>query len=132
MIIISFAYTAAAFEAGMKNCTRRYWPDRYAAQFKVGMVCQGWDRGARNGGQTKGLLLLVVTPYKENTRNAPEEDYDNEGLAWMEKQGLMVQGKHPRQFWDEWRAAGEDVTVVRFKKIEKPEGLFYPGIDMTH
>ena len=125
MLIISFAWTFAAFEAGFKTCTRRSWPAEYAARFRAGMICQGWDRVARNGGRSHGLIWLTVKPYKESTADMPEEDYENEGLGWMERNGLLIRGMAPVAFWDNWKKAAEDVYVVRFKKIEKPAGLFY-------
>lgn len=85
MIIIAFAWTTAAFEAGVKFCTRRDWDDDYATRFHMGMVAQAWDYGPRNGGKVKGLIRLTVKPYKENTANMPDEDYENEGLGWMER-----------------------------------------------
>jgi hypothetical protein len=124
MLIIAFAWTTAAFEAGFKNCTRRHWEAEYASRFKPQMVVQGWDRGPRNGGSVKGLLRLTQKPYLENTSIMPDEDYENEGLGWMERQGMTIQGIHPREFWKRWKQAAEDVYVVRFIKLE-PSGLFY-------
>ena len=54
----------------------------------------------------------------------PAEDYENEGLAWMERQGMKIQGVSPREFWEHWKAADEVVYVVRFKKLEA-SGIFY-------
>jgi hypothetical protein len=125
MLIIAFTWTTAAFNAGAKTCTRRDWDDRYASRFTAGMILQGWDRGPRNGGRTQGLIKLIVKPYKENTADMPEEDYENEGLGWMERQGLLIQGVSPRVFWESWKKAAEAVYVVRFKKLETPAGLFY-------
>lgn len=125
MLIIAFAWTTAAFEAGAKTCTRRNWDDEYAARFTDGMILQAWDNGPRNKGRVKGLIQLIQKPYKENTANVPAEDYENEGLGWMERQGLTIQGISPREFWERWKKSAENVYVVRFKKLEPPEGLFY-------
>ena len=127
MLIIAFTWTTAAFLAGVKICTRRSWNEHYAAKFRAGMVLQGWNRGPRNGGHIQGIIKLTVKPYKENTSDMPEEDYENEGLAWMERQGILIQGKSPRVFWETWKQAAEDVYVVRFEKLKKPAGLFYPS-----
>lgn len=125
MLIIAFAWTTAAFEAGAKTCTRRRWGDEYASRFKPGTVCQGWDNGPRNGGTIKGLLRITKKPYKENTRDMPDEDFDNEGFRWMEEQGMMFRGITPRKFWEGWKNLAEDVYVVRFIKLESPSGIFY-------
>jgi hypothetical protein len=124
-LIISFTWTTAAFVAGVKTCTRRSWDSDYAARFRVGTIVQGWDRGPRNGGHVKGLLQLTVKPYMENTRDMPEEDYEKEGLSWMEQHQVLIRGMTPREFWDSWKAAGEKVYVVRFVKLPDPPGLFY-------
>ena len=124
MLIISFAWTVASFQAGFKTCTRRSWDNAYAMKFHYGMVVQAWDKLPRAGGKQVGLIRLTATPYKEGTSHIPDEDYENEGLAWMEEQGLKIRGMEPREFWEQWKAADELVYVVRFKKLEA-SGLFY-------
>lgn len=125
MLIISFGWTAAALISGAKTCTRRDWPEEYARKFKEGMVVQSWDHSPRVGGHVIGLARLTRKPYKESTANMPDEDYENEGLGWMERQGIMIRGIRPREFWESWKAAGELVYVVRFKKLDVSDGIFY-------
>lgn len=125
MLILAFAWTTAAFEAGAKTCTRRDWDDEYAARFREGMVVQAWDNGPRNGGHVKGLIRLTMKPYRENTADMPDEDYENEGLGWMERHGITIQGITPREFWETWKGAAKTLYVVRFKKLQVPSGVFY-------
>jgi hypothetical protein len=129
MLIISFTWTTAAFIAGAKTCTRRHWNDAYAQRFHAGTIAQGWDRGPRNGGQLQSLLQLTTKPYKENTADMPEEDFEKEGLGWMERHQILIKGMTPREFWDSWKAAYETVYVVRFVKLPELPGMFYetPG-----
>lgn len=128
MLIISFAWTTAALLTGAKTCTRRNWTERYAQLFKAGMVVQGWDRLPRAGGQKVAEVRMIAEPYPEWTGQMPERDYKAEGLEWMEKQGLRIRGLHPREFWEQWKAADELVSVVRFQlvKVLVPLALYLP------
>ena len=128
MKIISFAWTTPALLAGRKTCTRRNWNNNYARSFKLGEQEQAYDKSPRIGGQQVGIVRLVVEPIY--TMDMPEEDYEAEGLAWMEEQGLMVpvtdihsQKKlpyHPRRFWEDWKAnITEPLWVVRFELVYK-------------
>lgn len=60
------------------------------------------------------LPLLSLVTLETYTRDMPEEAYKREGLAWMAESGLPIRKQHPRAFFDAWRAAAEDVYVVRF------------------
>jgi hypothetical protein len=48
----------------------------------------------------------------------PDSDYENEGLAWMERKGIKINGVTPQYFWDRWKYADELVYVVRFEIVE--------------
>ena len=65
--------------------------------------------------------------YPERTSQMPDSDYENEGLSWMERQNMKIQGITPRKFWEQWKLADELVYVVRFKKLEA-SGLFYTAL----
>lgn len=125
MLIVSFAWTTAALLAtwpdgsDVKTCTRRNWSDKYARLFKAGMDVQGWDRGPRVGGWQVAVVRLIADPYLERTSSMPDRDYKAEGLEWMEKQGILIRGKSPRQFWDDWKLADELVYVVRFQLVRR-------------
>ena len=134
MLIISFAWTTAALLAteedrDIKTCTRRRWNDSYAGLFRAGVKVQGWDRSPRFGGQQVAVISMVQDAYPERTSYMPDKDYRAEGLEWMEKQGILIRGKSPRQFWEEWKAANEMVYVVRFQVMERlvPVSVYLPG-----
>lgn len=117
MLIISFAWTTPALLNFAKTCTRRHWNDQYAARFKEGMYCQAWNRSPRVGGEQVGTVYLTTTPYQERTSAMTERDFVSEGLAWMEKRGVMINGLTPRGFFERWKKLDELVWVVRFQLV---------------
>jgi len=129
VLIVSFAWTTAALLAGAKSCTRRSWNDDYARRFKAGAVVQGWDRLPRVGGQQVAIIRLTTDPYLQRTSQMTEMDYRAEGLEWMEQNGILIRGKYPRQFFDQWKAADELVYVVRFQLMKRlvPAELYLVG-----
>jgi len=118
MPIISFSGTTGALLALRQRCTRRDWNDAYARRFKAGMEVQAYDRSPRIGGIPMAIIRLTCDPYLELTGQMPETDYEAEGLAWMEEKELLIRGKHPWQFWREWKVANEQVYVVRFQVVK--------------
>jgi hypothetical protein len=120
-VIISFAWTTAAFKAGRKTCTRRNWNKEYAARFRPGSIHTGYDRNPRFQGKPVGDLQIVREPYPEATKNIPDADFENEGFAFMEERGILIQGMTPRAFFDRWRNSDEVLYVVRFKLVT-PDG----------
>ena len=134
MLIISYAWTTAALLAvedghGVKTCTRRSWNENYARMFRAGMEVQGWDRSPRSGGQQIAVVSLTADPYLERTGAMPDADYEKEGLGWMERRGVMIRGRTPREFWESWKDADELVYVVRFQVMKRlaPSALYLPG-----
>jgi len=129
MLIISFSWTVQALLAGHKSRTRRNWNDGYAMQFKAGQEVQGWDRLPRAGGRPVALIVMSAEPYLEPTSQMTEADYEAEGLLWMEQQGIMIRGKQPREFFEEWKMIDEVVYVVRFQLLKTlvPLALYLPG-----
>ena len=117
MKIISFAWTTPALLAGRKTCTRRTWSDDYARRFKAGEIVAAYDRGPRNGGKQVAIIRLLQTPYQERVNEAPDPDYEAEGLQWMEEQGKLIQGLPPSVFWRQWQRDNPLVWVVRFELI---------------
>ena len=59
-MIISVAWTAPAVRARAKFCTRRDWPDRYAALFHKGATVQLYDKTPRAGGKFICLVRLTA------------------------------------------------------------------------
>jgi len=122
MLYISFVWTCAAFTAGVKNRTRRNWNDNYAQRFIKAYYNQGvigaLDKNFRFGGKQVGSLKLTEAPFQQLTGKMSESDYQAEGLAWMEQQGIKIRGLHPREFFLNWQQANEMVWVVTFTKLE--------------
>ncbi len=120
-MLISFAWTTVAFLAGVKICTRRKWNDDYAEKiievYKRGESVDAWDKLPRAGGKKIGQIELAQQPFKQRTGEMTLQDYKNEGLDWMEQQGLKIQGLYPHEFFNRWVAKDEDVWVIKFKRI---------------
>ena len=113
-MIISFAWTTPALLAGRKTVTRRDWTKAYAHRFHAGELEQAWDRTPRIGGHQVAIIRLVFAPYPGHTGMMPKSDYEAEGFAYLEEQGLLCDGMHPRIFWQAWKAADLPLYVVRF------------------
>lgn len=120
---ISYAWTTNALLAGAKEETRRHWTAAYAKRFHAGDIVVAIDKDFRYGGKRVGLVMISADPYPENTRDMPEEAYKREGLEWMAEHGQLIRKQHPRAFFDAWRAAAEDVYVVRFKWLGTKDDL---------
>jgi hypothetical protein len=120
---ISYAWTTEALQAGAKEETRRHWTAAYAKRFHAGDIVVAIDKDFRYGGKRVGLVMISADPYPENTRDMPEEAYKREGLEWMAERGQLIRKQHPRAFFDAWRAAAEDVYVVRFEWVGTLEEL---------
>lgn len=120
-MLISFAYTTAAFLSRAKTCTRRNWNDSYAQKYikayEKGEPVDAWDKLPRSGGQPVGKIRLTESPYKELTGFMTEQDYIDEGFAWMEQNNIKIRGIHPRSYFEQWKQADENVWVVRFDII---------------
>ncbi len=121
MRIISFAWTTPALLALRKTCTRRAWDEAYAMSWHAGDYAAAYDRLPRVGGNQQGIVRLTQKPYKERTSKwghwMTGDDYENEGFKWMEEQGLLIQGKTPLDFCQEWINSDEELWVVRFRII---------------
>lgn len=118
MLSISYAWTIAAMKAREKFCTRRHWTPEYAARFHAGDKVLMLTRNYRIGGSPFGIHQLTLDPFQQPTGEMTEQDYQDEGLLWMELNGLSIIGTPPRQFFEEWRANNETVFVVRFNILE--------------
>ena len=118
-MIISYAWTTDALLAGRKTCTRRDWNRDYAARFLEGTVHDGYDRSPRIGGKKVANVRIERVPYPERTSLIPDADFEGEGLKFMEEKGLLIRGITPRQWFENWRASDEVLSVVRFKLVFK-------------
>lgn len=130
-MIISFAWTTNAVLADRKKRTRRFWSDEYAKRFVCGSSHKGYNRLPRVHGHHIGTVTITEAPYRQLTSLMTEEDYELEGLKYMEEMGLFipartVDGKrllpmHPKRFFDEWREANECPFVINFNFIPLTE-----------
>lgn len=115
-MIISFAWTTPAFIAGRKTVTRREWTLQHASHFLAGSVHDAWDKSPRFGGKPIGKLR-IISIAKTPICKMPNSDYEAEGFAFLEEKGLKIWKKHPKQAFEDWRAAGGIYWEVRFEKI---------------
>ena len=119
MMIVSFAFTTPALLAGRKTRTRRDWAPVTVKKYHVGDVCQAYDKGPRNGGHRVGYITITGMK-RENVALMPDEDYEKEGFAYMEEQGLTIWGKQPRKAFEDWIDTEKTYWVVDFVKVEMP------------
>lgn len=125
MKIISFAWTTPALLAGAKTVTRRDWDDDYARRFTLGQEVLAYNRSPRHKGQAVARLR-IVSVTKEWDRDAPDDDYEAEGFAWMEAhpeslpkadRGFYL-GRVSRDAYDQWRRGSGWSWVCRFEVLE--------------
>lgn len=125
---ISYAMTTEAVKHRRKTVTRRDWMDKYGASWNEGDLAWAIDKGYYVGGKRFGIVQLTEKPHKELTCDIPDSDYEAEGFAFMDEQGLML-GKEEtcRQRWEAWRGdPRKEAWVVRFD-IRWIEGEHVPG-----
>lgn len=130
---ISFGWTWPALFAKpplKKIVTRRSWKDSYAKQFKAGELYGAASKDFRAGGVKIGVIKLVEAPYLDPLSNMPDEDYYNEGFAYLNMYPSLCPESMPmevsREGFDKWRYGGGEMWVVRFEPVE----LFDVGRDM--
>lgn len=132
MKIISFAWTTPALMAGRKTVTRREWSEGYARRFHADEEVAAYDRNPRHGGRQVATIRLTRDPYRESTRSAPEEDYEGEGFAFLQEQGVKVDGLPPRVLWRAWHLYPQEMWVIRFEVVERrghaPLAIFDPVV----
>lgn len=116
-MLISFAWTAPALVFGAKTRTRRNWSPSHAKRYEFGQVVEAWDRLPRAGGQKIGDIQIVGELFQEFTRYMTEDDFHKEGLEFMEIHQMRIQGKTPREFFDNWKLANERVWVIDFRLL---------------
>ena len=117
MKIISFAWTTPALLAGRKTVTRREWSNDYARRFRAGDLVAAYNRNPRHGGRQIATIRLTREPYRESTRSAPEEDYEGEGFAFLQDDGVKVDGLPPDVLWRAWHVFPQVMWVIRFEVV---------------
>ena len=116
-MFISFAWTTEPFLANAKNVTRRYWKESHAKKFKEGMIVDAFDKLPYRGGKKIGEIKIINVPYKQSTLFMDEVDFQCEGLQWMEMNSKTINGKKPRDFFNDWKEKADLVWVVEFEKL---------------
>lgn len=120
-MIISFGWTTPALLARRKRVTRRDWDHDYAARFFEGQVCDAWNTSPRNvrGNPRKiATIRLTVKPYLEPAREAPDDDWEGEGFAYLTEIDRKVNGHTPEAMWRAWKLHNPMLYVVRFEVVE--------------
>lgn len=117
-MIVSFAWTTEAFICRQKCKTRRKWTDEYAAKFKPGSVHTAANRDLRYGGERIGLFRVLKAPYRQRTSEMTEQDFIDEGFAFLEEAGWEMRGMRPRDYFESWRRANENPYVLEFEILE--------------
>jgi hypothetical protein len=110
---ISMAYVWQAFVAGVKNVTRRNWTPEYAARWMPRTLHNVYNRSARFGGQIIGQLRCLEVPYVEPTSIMPDNDYEAEGLAFLDAHPFLIPSHHID--FERWRQDDELLYVLRFE-----------------
>lgn len=124
--LISFAWTTAALIAEVKTCTRRDWSDEYALKLRVGEELTAYDHLPRAHGRPVARIRLTEHPVKESTADAPPEDWEREGFAYLEEHGYSVNGVTPRELWESWHTHPQPLWVIRFDPIALIEPIWTP------
>jgi hypothetical protein len=133
-MIISFAWTSRAVLARFpdgrpaKTKTRRDWNIDYAAQFPANSIHKAYDKNPRVHGRHIADVRILKDPYQQRTGFMTEHDYEDEGLLWMEENGVMVPARNenrhkypeqsPREFFEDWRSRNQLLYVVEFEVID--------------
>ncbi|HWD37729.1 MAG TPA: hypothetical protein VG944_02690, partial [Fimbriimonas sp.] len=110
-MILSFAYTAAAYLAKRKTVTRREWSDKTFSMWKAreGQRFDAWSRSPRFKGIPIGTSRLVSVTW-EHTCDMPDSDWEAQGFAYMSEHGLLVGPSQTcSEFWEAWRSDREKV-----------------------
>jgi len=136
-VILSFGYTTDALLAGVKTVTRRDWHDKYAQQWmnRVGELADAWNTSPRVISKNPHRIATIRLLGVQLTQSYPDEDYELEGLRWMEDNGLaMPVGYHrdpvkPSVYWRAWQQYRPLLYRVEFEVVEYLEGpLALPGV----
>jgi hypothetical protein len=117
-MIVSFAWTTEAYLEGLKDVTRRFWTDEYAAQFPPGSVHQAWDKSPRSRGKRIGYFRVVSIERESLRRLLDDRAY---GQREIQREGGLW--KTPQQFVDLMRdqGKGDNPYRVEFEKLEESD-----------
>lgn len=121
--MISFGWTTPALLAGVKTRTRRDWSERTREQmakaFERGDLIDAWNTSPRNkAGNPRKIATLRLTSAPVQTTEYPAEDWEREGLAWLQMNGYLVDSQPPRELWRFWLDCRPLLTLVEFEVVE--------------
>jgi hypothetical protein len=126
-MIISFARTTAALVARRKTVTRRLWKDSTATKFLPGSIHDAWSMSPRfmKKGARKIGRIRILSVTKEPTRCIPDEDWEAEGFAYMQEQGIDLGSETTVvECWNAWRSDPSlETWVVRFETVSIEPGI---------
>jgi len=85
-----------------------------------------YDRNPMYGGQVIGRGVCTVDPVREPVSAMPDSDYERQGFAWLYAHPETIPKTDRAQSWypctrakfDEWRATGQVLYVVRYRILE--------------
>ena len=103
-----------AFVARRKRVTRRQWTSDYAESIRAAERMQVWDRSPRFGGQKIGELQVIIAPYRQPIAEMPDQDYEAEGLYFLDDHPGLVPAHYQIDF-RRWRRSGGVYWVVPFE-----------------
>lgn len=90
-------------------------------RWKTDEQAQAYTSSPRIGGIQIGVIQLTQAPYRENTRDMPESDYEAEGFAWLSRHPTAAPRRErytfTRRGWEEWKAQSAEMWVVRFSLL---------------
>jgi len=114
---ISFAWTTDAVILEKKWRTRRNWARSHAMKFREGQVVDFWDKSPRIHGQNMGQIKLLSSPYLQRAGKMTDEDYDAEGLEWMQKNYILIGDEQAKDFFERWKKENLLLYVIEFKLL---------------
>ena len=121
MKIISFAWTTPALLAGRKTRTRREWTDEYAKRFHVGDLCQAWNHVPRVKDAKRIGTIEITAIRRERYSDAKGEDWEKEGFAYLQENGLPLGDTTPRELFEDWMMDDGLCWVIDFKLTGESE-----------
>lgn len=108
---LTVGWMSPAFITGNKQCIRKQnWSLRDIASFKENSIVIVKEN---DNSEELGLVRLTVNPYLENSANAPNADYDNEGMEYMEQ--FTTESLYSK--WIDFKNSKKDVYVFRFEVV---------------
>lgn len=116
--LLYFGPMSVALLKGRKTSVRVPFASRRSVAFQPGELVPAYDQRPKRGGKPIAMLRITDRPYRMNSADATEEDYEIEGFAYLEEQGQTFGHEEPRRYWEAAKAAKADVCVIRFQVVD--------------